>query len=151
METKRGTTLHCYRTPSWPTLIIDQDPERKSTTRMKKPTQRPESLISIATAAAPTWVWSLCFVVFVFVVWVLLERPLYFLSSWVSGFDISLFFVFVGFSIIFLFFLSLWVSWFFACLLVYAYVFQVLIYGFSTNSSSKWIFIEIEFVIFALL
>ena len=37
-------TLHCYRIPSWPTLVIDQDPERKSTTRMKKPTQRPQKL-----------------------------------------------------------------------------------------------------------
>ena len=152
METKCGTTLHCYHTPSWPTLVIDQDPERKSTTRMKKPTQRLEELdfnhycrhLGSITLVCCFCLRGLGFVRKISLFFV-------FMGFWIWSFWVWSFSVFCLRGFLYLIFLCFFVSWFFACLLVYVCVFQVLIYGFSIDSSSQWIFIEIKSVILALL
>ena len=103
--TKRGTTLHCHHTPSWPTLVIDQDLERKSTTRMKKPTQRPRELdFNRCRHHLGDLSGCLCglgFVrkislFFVFMGIRLWSFSVFCLRVWVSLFDISLFFCLHG-------------------------------------------------------
>ena len=140
--TKRGTTLHCHHTPSWPTLVIDQDLERKSTTRMKKPTQRPRELdFNRCRHHLGDLFGCLCglgFVRKISLVW-----SLYFLSSWVSDFDLSLFFVFV-FGFLCLIFLCFFVFmgvvvWSFSVFCLMACV------RFCVSSFDFWVFVELEF------
>ena len=126
--------------PEGPT-VIDQDLERKSTTRMKKPTQRPRELdfnrcchhLGLISLVCCFCLRGLCFIRKISLVW-----SLYFLSSWVFGFDFSLFIVFMFW--VSLFDLSLFdlcgFLCFFACLLLYVFVFEVLISGLS--------FVELE-------
>ena len=105
--------------------MIDQDPKRKSTTRMKKPTHRLQELhlncrrhhLVLISLVCCFCLRGLGFIRKIYLVW-----SLCFLSSWVSGFDLSLFFCLrvLGFCLIFLcfVFLSSWVSWFDLCFLL---------------------------------
>ena len=147
--------------PEGPT-VIDQDLERKSTTRMKKPTQRPRELdfnrcchhLGLISLVCCFCLRGLCFIRKISLVW-----SLYFLSSWVFGFDFSLFIVFMFW--VSLFDLSLFdlcgFLCFFACLLLYVFVFEVLISGLSfVELESHRLkfnvnFTKIEFVILELL